>query len=371
MKILGLYSAPVVGGPEKSYVIVSEGLRPYGHEAMVACSKTLKPYFEENGVRTFPLWIGPKLSQRNVYQLLLSPFMFCYFLGLFLYMKRKEGIEVIYTAYKKEQIIGGLAARLLGLPVVWREEAALPHPIPQSKFWQFIYRTLTRVTHRVLPSCDIAARSLLDIGVMPEKVTVVYNGVDHAKFSSKKKRPHEPVIGIAARISGFKGHDVLILAMPQILKKFPDARLMIIGDGPAKPGLQHLVSQLKLEDNVEFIGFVNDVENYLDQLSVFVLPSQLEGLPFCVIEAMAMGIPVVATRTGDVPQLVVDGETGLILEQATPETVADAIEEILADRKRSSRMGASGRRRSHELFSIQQMVDGMANVFNEAAAAKN
>lgn len=354
------------GGPEKSFVTLSAGLAAHDHEAIVACSENLKPHFCDNGVRTFPLWIGPKLSRRNVHQLLLLPLMFFYFLGLFIYLKRKEKIDVVYMAYKKEQMIGAMAARLLGLSVIWREEGPLASPIPESKIWRTIYRTLASITHRVVASCAAAESSLFAIGVKPEKVTVVYNGIDLERFAKKRRMPRQPTIGIVARLSGFKGHDLLIRAMKQVVRKFPDARLLIIGDGPEKANLQKLVSQLQLSRQVEFIGFVNDVSSYLEQLNVFVLPSQAEGLPFSIIEAMAKGIPVVATRTGGVPELVLDGQTGLILDEATPDAIAGAITKLLEDKKLAQKMGAAARRRSRELFSVHPMVTQMETIIKEA-----
>jgi len=218
----------------------------------------------------------------------------------------------------------------------------------------------------VVASCETAARSLLDIGVKPEKVTVVYNGIDLERFAGRKRARRQPTIGIVARLSGFKGHDLLIHAMKIVVKKYPDVRLLIIGDGPQKRNLKRLVSRLKLKKHIEFVGFVNDVQNYLDQMNVFVLPSQAEGLPFSIIEAMAKGLPVVATRTGGVPELVLDRQTGLILDEATPAEIAKAILKVLGDRKRAAQMGAAGRRRSHRLFSVQRMVGEMEAVFNAA-----
>lgn len=368
MVILCLSSTPVFGGPEKYIINMSASLGGRGHRVVVASSRNNLMHFTENKIKAYPLFIGPKLSKRNVLQLVFSPLMIVYLIRMIYYIKRRENIDLIYATYKKEQIIGTLASKLLRIPMVWREAGPLPSPIPDRKIWRLLYCWFANQANKIIATCKSARDSLMSIGVRPDKVSLVYTGIDLDAYvqRSHSDRDNRPTIGIVGRLSGLKGHDELIKAMSLVAYEIPEILLLIVGDGPEKQRLQKMVCSLSLESQIEFIGHVSNIIPYLSKMDVFVLPSQGEGLPLSIIEAMACGLPVIATNVGGIPDLVIQGKTGLLLSESTPDSLSEAIIKLIKNPELSHAMGNKGRQRAQKYFSSDRWIYELEKIFEEA-----
>ncbi len=157
--------------------------------------------------------------------------------------------------------------------------------------------------------------------------------------------------------------DVLINAAPQILARFPDAHFLIAGDGTCRESLVALAGQLGITDRVTFLGHRDDVPAVLAQADMFVLPSRSEALPNSVIEAMASGLPVVASRVGGIPELVDDGKTGYLVPPGDPNALADALARLLEDPRRSAELGRAGRIKIEQNYSFDRMVEQMETLY--------
>jgi glycosyltransferase involved in cell wall biosynthesis len=133
-------------------------------------------------------------------------------------------------------------------------------------------------------------------------------------------------------------------------------RLEIAGDGPSRPMLEALAKELNLEDRARFLGRVDDVPALLGRASMLVLPSRMEGISLTLLEAMARGLPCVATRVGGNPEVVIDGETGLLVPSENPEALASAIQALGNDPERAAAFGQAGRARAERHFDIRRTV---------------
>jgi glycosyltransferase involved in cell wall biosynthesis len=177
------------------------------------------------------------------------------------------------------------------------------------------------------------------------------------------------VIGEIARLCDVKGQRELIRALAEI----PDARLVLAGrdleqGGAFQAELEREADRAGVRERVE-IGFHDDVAALLARLDVVALPSWTEGLPMVLLEAMAAGRPVVATPVGGTPELVVDGETGLLVPPRDPEALAAALRRVLDDRELADRLGEAGRRRVSERFSLEAMTRRVLELYDEVTAA--
>lgn len=373
MKILALFSSPVFGGPERYAISLHQKLQLRGHDVIVACSSNLRPYFQKHGIRVYSLNFGPKLSKRNVFQLIFMPIFAGYLVGLFLYLRKKENINLIFSTYKKEQLIGTIAANIVGLPIVWREAGPLPSPIPDHPFWQKAYAWGAEKATHIIGTCQKAVDSMVSVGVSTNKITRVYTGVDLQEFQPTPKtlRFKPSNIGIVARLSGLKGHDILLRAMRIVLSHEPLTHLFVIGDGSDRSNLEKLTENIGLTKNVEFSGFVENVIPYLDKIDIFVLPSQGEGLPISIIEAMAKGLPVVASCVGGIPELVINRETGFLIKGHSPELLAKKILKLVQTPNLAYQFGKRARKRAKEMFSQKDMINKIEKIFLDSVKSSD
>ena len=179
-----------------------------------------------------------------------------------------------------------------------------------------------------------------------------------------------PVLVCVARLHPDKDHETLFKSFQLVLKKFPEARLWLVGDGLKRSALQGWVGGNFPPGVVEFLGVQRDVRPCLRQASLFVLSSIREAMPNAILEAMASGLPVVATRAGGVPEVVREGETGLLVPPRNPEALGKAICSSLANPAQLFALGQAGLRRAQEEFSFEAMVRRHEAVFDRLIRQK-
>jgi L-malate glycosyltransferase len=212
-------------------------------------------------------------------------------------------------------------------------------------------------------------------GVPPERLRLVYEGVpDRAPAPGGREAlgalgvpAGVPVVGNVAALTGHKDQATLVEAMALLRPRFPDARLVIAGEGELRRALEALARERGVADRVVFAGFRKDLDCLLPAFSVFCLSSRLEGLGTSLLDAMAFGLPVVATRAGGIPEAVEDGVTGRVAPQRDPAALAEALADVLGDEARRRAYGAAGRQRYLERFTADHMVDETLRVLQELA----
>jgi len=219
----------------------------------------------------------------------------------------------------------------------------------------------------VLGPSDAVTRNLAAAGIERAKLRTVYNGVDLALFvpspeaaararQSLKLTPQQTSIGLPGQLLPYKGHQLLIDAARTILERYPDARFYLIGaleNPPYQADLERRLRQSGLDGSFVFTGWRPDIYDVLQAMQVVVVPTVTpEPAALTLIEAMALERPLVATRTGGTPELVIDGETGLLIDPGTPAPLGAAILRLLDDPALARRLGASGRRRIEQHFTM-------------------
>jgi len=211
-------------------------------------------------------------------------------------------------------------------------------------------------------------------GVPTERLRLVHSGVDMGRVlpgSGQGFRRElgvgedELLVGNVAHLADHKGQRYLVDAVPLVLRAFPRARFVIVGEGELAADLRARAAALNLGDRLVFTGFRPDVPAILDALDLFVMPSHLEGLGTVVMDALAAGKPVVAAAAGGIPEIIENGSHGLLVPPRDPEALAGAIVRLLRDPDLSARLATDGLRRVRDTFSVEAMVAGNLAVYRE------
>ncbi|MGO9273317.1 MAG: glycosyltransferase [Terriglobia bacterium] len=270
--------------------------------------------------------------------------------------------RVVHTHDQRSLFYAALPARLAGVPCVvhtrhGRDVNATPRQEARVRY-------LSKLVERfVCVSDEVAALSRRQ-GISGLKLCTILNGIDIGRFALSGPCPRGPVVTVA-RLSPEKDVANLVRATALAAHEEADLRVEVAGDGPCLEALKRLVVELGIAERVTFLGEVRDVPAVLARARLFVLPSRSEGIPLTVLEAMARGLPVVATRVGGLPEVVVEGKTGHLVPPADPAALAAAILTVWRDPGGGQAMGKAGRQRSEERFDVRRMVADYETLYLE------
>ena len=287
---------------------------------------------------------------------------------------RRERVSIVHCHDQYSNFFSTLSARYARIPVV----IASKRWLHWSRRYQLVNAIGFRAATRVLANSPLVARSLdVDDHLSAGRIVVIPNFVDDAAFT----RPPEsviagwrreleipedaPIVGIVASLQAIKDHATLLRAMALLVPKFPRLRLVIVGEGALLPALRALASELGIADAVRFAGLRPQHPSFHYLFDISVLSSVSEGFPNSLVEAMAAGRPIVASRVGGVPDAVRDGENGLLVPVGDAAAFADAISTLLNDRHRAVSMGREGARRAAEEYAAPVVIGGLERLYDQ------
>ncbi len=271
-----------------------------------------------------------------------------------------------------------LAGRLLSLPVVISERNTLTQ---KGRGHRIVDRALAGWATLLIANSRAGAQlAIARREIAPDRVVTIHNGIALERFAHTRDGrevrkefglgPSDPLVGVVARLAPQKGHHTLLQAMARVVESLPSARLLCVGDGPLRDELRREASRLGLERTALFVGQRADIPDLVAAMDVVVLNSEWEGLPNAIVEAMAASRPVVATRVGGIPEIVVDGDTGLLVPPADPTAVAGALLTLLREPEMAAAMGRRGRARVEEHFSLERMVADTEAIYERLLAGR-
>lgn len=285
----------------------------------------------------------------------------------------KYEVDVLHTH--------GYKADLYGCAAAWPGRVALVatcHNWPSRSRSMRAYAALDRFAMRAFDRVVAISDPLMEIlersGIQVAKLDMIANGVETERFCDARATLRDvadgddaPLIGFVGRLVPAKGGDILLRAAQRVLHSHPKAKLVIVGDGPSRQEWELLASQLDISDRVVFAGVRQDMPGVYASLQLVVLPSLDEAMPMCVLEAMAAGKPVVATRVGAVPKLVDPNRTGVLVEPGDVDGLSAAILEVLDNPEWARHLGENGRARVTEHFSAGSMARRYVELYREVA----
>ena len=366
MNILYITNHLNIGGITSYVLSLAIGLKKRGHNVYVASSGgQLLQKFMAEGIGYIPI---PIKTKKEVSPKILAS-MFKLRAAL-----RQHHIDIMHANSRTTQVLGCLLSRKSGIPYV-----STCHGFFKRRFFRLLFPCWGRKVIAI--SASVREHLLNDFAVPQEDIRIVHNGVDMERFARRTPQAIRdtkdkiglgggPVVGIVARLSDVKGHVYLIQAMKDVLKKVPQAQLLMVGEGKEKEHLINLIRRLKIEQNVFLINSTIDTAEVLSAMDIFVLPSLQEGLGLSLMEAMAVGLGVIGSDVGGIRSLIQDGESGLLVKPQDALGLSAAILELLQDPDKAKALGEQAIFFIRHNFPLDKMVLDTERLYLECLSAK-
>ena len=302
---------------------------------------------------------------------------FIAFVKLFIMFVR-ERPDVVHTRTAKAGCLGRIAARLAFVPVVIH---TFDGHVFNGYFGKhktalilWVERFLARITDRIIAISNSQKTELMHYLRInnPEKIHVAHIGFDFREFkplgNGELRRElncsdDDLLVGYIGRFAPIKRIDRLILAFQKVIERIPKAKLVIAGGGELKSEMEEMVSSLNLQDKIFFLGVQDDVEKIYSGVNMVALSSDNEGTPAVLIEALAYGKPVVSTCVGGIPDVVSNGESGILAKANGPDELADSIIQMLSDADMRNKMGRMGMQEVRRKFSLENLIENLDKIY--------
>jgi glycosyltransferase involved in cell wall biosynthesis len=269
---------------------------------------------------------------------------------------RRARVRVLFSFMFHATLLGRLVGAGLRVPIRISSERSMGG----DGFGRRLLNrwTVPLATQVVAVSERVAAYASREFRIPSDRLTTIVNGVDltHFRPSPRTRHPKAPVIGCTARLHAENDHVTLLHAFASLVDRWPNAQLLLVGRGQEEPRLRALAEAPGVRGRIRFAGEQADVAPWLAQMDVYVQPSLTAGISNSILEAMACGLPVVATAVGGTVEVVADGETGLLVPPGDPVAMAEALERLLADPARVEAVGRAGRARAEAHFGETLML---------------
>jgi glycosyltransferase involved in cell wall biosynthesis len=358
-----------MGGAERHVIALGSGLAEVGHDVTIACSSAgvLASMANDAGLHVRPL-----LNYRIKRHL---SFPFAYQLGRFL---RRQCFDLVHAHIYASAAASAVATLGMHIPLLLTEHTEASWRTYHARLIsRFVYR---RASHIIAVSEAIRSR-LVDVDKVPQSaITVIPNAYLPPPQSLPKLqlrhligRPSGPVIGMVARLQPEKGVVDFLEAAKDTLQIFPDGNFVVVGDGPLRHELAQKAEQLGIARHVQFLGLRLDGPALISQFDILVVPSipslSGEGTPLVVLEAMAAGVPVVATAVGGIPEQVRHKREGLLVPPGNHRAFGEAIMTLLGDPVLAQRLGQAGRKRISRVYSYTAMLSRIDSVYSTVLQA--
>jgi glycosyltransferase involved in cell wall biosynthesis len=350
-----------VGGAERHVVDLAVALSRQAYEVTVACSVAgdLSGLLEGANIPVQPLL--DQLVKRRVSAAYARELR---------RLSREKCVDLVHAHIYASAAAAALATLGTGVPLVVTEHT---EAVWRGRRARLVSRWFCRRASRVIAVSGAVRRRLVEQDdVPPEKIAVIPNAVPANPDQESGAPPlpdglrDGPLVGIVARLQYEKGVATFLEAAARVAKVVPRARFIVVGDGPLRTDLHALVGRLGLEQNVRFLGFRSNPRALIGLLDVLVVPSHTEGAPLVVLEAMAAGVPVVASAVGGIPDQVRHGDDGLLVPPGDPAALCEAVLVLLEAPDLARRMGAAGCRKAATNFSHATMVERVMKVYRTA-----
>lgn len=361
------YHSAMGGGEIHTLQLFSE-LSKRGHKFYLASScRILLKEFKKRNWPSEKIFLGPEpVSIWGIFCFtVLAPFIFWRLFFLLLKYRIKYKTNKLYCLSLTEKLLAAAPAKLCGYSIFWMEHLRIERWLLKNpyKIFYILYSRLATV----ITVSNAVQEQLNGLGLQADGIKVIYNGIDIDKFKPSgeiKGEGHKIVVGTVCRLCPEKGVDFLIRAFKKALNANVDLRLKIAGQGPQRESLISLADELGIRDKVEFLGWQDNISEFLNSLHIFALtPIRRESFGIAAAEALACAKPVVATNISGLKEVVKDQKTGIIVEAGDIGQIAAAIVRLANNEQLRMEMGKRGRIRVRENFTIDKMINNFEAIF--------
>jgi glycosyltransferase involved in cell wall biosynthesis len=355
MRILQLISSSGFFGAENMIISLMKGLSSL--QCHVALASLLTPakgsgdlshHAQQLSFKSFEIRCGGQLDLRSIFELRR--------------IATSGNYDIIHSHGYKADLYSRLA-----IDGTRHVRFATVHNWPTKTLKMRAYAALDKFAlcsfTRVIAVSDAVAQELVRSGVPLHKITLIENGVDPAAFRNGTDRvraelnlQNVPLIGYVGRLAPEKGLDVLLNSIPGIVQHCPDAHVILVGDGPIRNQLVELAQTLGIDSRVKFLGVRRDMADLYRVMDILVLPSRDEGFPMTILEALAAGKAVVASSVGQIPHVIRDHETGLLVQPGSRQQLTDAIVELLRSPQVKDKLSLQGKHLVDQEFTAEAMA---------------
>ncbi len=336
---------------------------------MVCCLDKKGDYADELEKEGFKVHLCPKTRIGGEYTRALG-------VGSLL---RRERIDVLHSHNTAAFLDGFVGARIAGTPVFVHTDHV--RKFPDKQRYMVAERIASYFVDQIVAVSERVKEDLVRYeGISPGKISIIYNGtafsppddpgVDASVREELGIGAEEQVVGCIARLRKQKGYELFLAAAARVLEQMPNVKFLIVGDGEEHKRLVSLAAQLGIGSNVRFAGARTDIERLISVFSVFLLTSHYEGMPICLLESLASGVPVVSTAVGGVPEVIEDGVSGFLVDSREAGKIAEKVVELLRNRDLRERMGREGRRAYESRFTVREMADQYEELYSRYLNAK-
>ena len=355
------------GGGERGFTQLSNALDKGRYNIFIACS----PGGElENRIRDIDVQIKFMDFRKRINSRI--------FIELIRIIKQ-ENIHIVHSVGSRADFYARLAAKIAGAPIIISTLAMFVEGFDTDPLRKALYVILDRFSERFVDTFIVVSEALKHTlhtrhHIDKRKITRIYNGVEldlyspHTKYSESIRnefaiQDSTPLVGTIGRCVYQKGFEYFLLAASIILRKYPDVKFILVGDGPLRTQLENMAQRLGIANSIIFTGFRNNIPKILAEMDIFVLSSVLEGLPRVVIEAMAAGKPIVATDIEGAREELNHGQEGIIVPSRNPTALAQGIIELLINRDKAKEMGLRARKKAQRLFDLKETVENIDSLY--------
>jgi len=366
------------GTREKQIISLIGALKKRGYAFFYAgsCQILIKKFTHQNWHR-LPLWFGwePLSPLRAFIYLIISPLLFIELLITLVIFKFKYKINAVVCLTLSEKLLIAPSAKILGLKIYFVESALIDRWLTPNPL-RYLYRFNAKFA-TVITATDIIKKQLVDIGVKANKIFTIHHGIDPSNYQVQGsiwqnivsgKQPHNQktfVVGTVTHLVADKGVAYLLQAAQIALRHIPQLQIIIIGNGEERNNLMWLAEQLKISDRVVFIGWQENLGRWLMRFDIFALPSiRKEGFGLTLLEVMAHGKPIIASKVGSIPEIVESGKGGMLVEPKNPEMIAQAIINLYQHPEWREEIGANNVNKINTYFHVDRMIDQYMQIFN-------
>jgi glycosyltransferase involved in cell wall biosynthesis len=302
---------------------------------------------------------------------------------------KQEGVDLVHSHTPLAgTVLSRVAGWLAGVPVISHAHIwDFFNRNPWIKRYQFLFNWVSSrfLCARIIAVSESVKIDIIKQGVAADKTSVIYNGIDLTSLSLEKTaakireefglKPNQPIVGTVARLCKNKGQHVLIKAMREVARNYPDAVVILVGEdllegGVYRKKLENLANDLGIKQQIIFAGYRANIIDFMSAFDLFVLPSAFEGLAIVILEAMAARKPVIASLEGGTPEIVVHGQTGNLTTFGDSDALAEAIIYHLKNPAISEKMGEQGYERVRDHFSLTLMVGKIMDIYQELFSEK-
>jgi glycosyltransferase involved in cell wall biosynthesis len=370
IKLLQMLTNFHIGGTERQVANLARGIDASQFDLHLAClhnSGELLAELETLRVPRSEFRIGRLYSPKTLWQgVRLAQYV------------RRNLIQIVHSYGFYPNVFTVPVARLAGASIVVasiRNTCDLLTPLQRR-----LQKLVCRLADCVLVNAEAIRENLVEEGYDPSKIVVIRNGITLSRFAKRERAavirqelgfpPTARLVGVFSRLNPMKGIPYFLDAATVLAERFPDVCFLVVGDGAIKRELEEQARRMGLGRRIAFTGFRSDVPELLSEAAVSVLPSLSEGTSNTLLESMAAGIPVIATRVGGNPEVIEDGVSGLLVPPRDSAALAAATARLLEDEALAARLGEAGMRRVSELFSIEGSVHETEHLYQRLVEAR-